>query len=196
MAVTIEPQQFAASLGMQAHGIEPLLRAVSIMVLEYAEDAPDDLHNAAVIRAGAWLAQTPAASVRSHSTRSDVAEGDTNPGGSSSNETTTQYAVSEKSALIHSGAAALLTRYKRRRGGLIPGKAPAAAPAPEAAVSSIPMRMGVSSFRTLEASNLGVVGTTAGVTLPAILSKRVGFWLPDPESDTVSDFTQEGNPFD
>lgn len=194
MAVTITPQEFAASLGMQAHGIEPLLRAVSIMVLQYTEDAPDDIANQAVIRAGAWLSQTPAASVRSDSRRRDLTQLEELPGHVKSEEQTATFAVSQQGALRHSGAMSLLSRYKVRRAGAVNGSVEES-PVESPVTSTVVMKMGTSAVRTFAAGNLGFVGTIDKVELPAVLGDRIGFWIPDPESDTVVSFQQEGNPF-
>ena len=56
------------------------------------------------------------------------------------------------------------------------------------------MLWGTSAARTFTAGNLGFVGTIDKVELPAVRGDRIGFWIPDPESDTMISFQQEGNP--
>ena len=73
------------------------------LVERYAPDAPAPVKNEAVIRAAGWLAEQPAASIRSEST-GDIA---------------TSFSPSNMSALRHSGAMGLLTAWKVRRAGAI-----------------------------------------------------------------------------
>ena len=73
------------------------------LVERYAASAPGAIKRESVIRAAGWLAQQPAAAVRSE------AEGDISTG----------FAATHVSALRHSGAMALLSPWKVRRAGAI-----------------------------------------------------------------------------
>ena len=103
MAVTISAAALAAELGIVEARATQLLAVSSALVLEYAPGAPDALADEAVIRCSGWLAEQPAAAVRSER------EG----------EIETSYAVANLSALRHSGAMALLSRWTVRRAGAI-----------------------------------------------------------------------------
>ena len=80
-----------------------LLAAAWELVRRYAPDAPDVIAREAVIRCAGWLYEQPAAAVRSE------AQGDIS----------TSYAVTHTGSLRHSGAMALLSPWKQRRGGAI-----------------------------------------------------------------------------
>ena len=77
--------------------------AAAALVEAFAPSAPDVIRSEAVIRCAGWLAEQPAAAVRSE------AQGDVS----------TSYAVTHTGALRHSGAMALLSSWKQRRGGAI-----------------------------------------------------------------------------
>ena len=73
------------------------------LVERYAPAAPDPIKCEAVIRCAGWLAEQPAAAVRSESI----------------GDISTSFAPSMQSALRHSGSMALLSPWKIRRGGAI-----------------------------------------------------------------------------
>ena len=73
------------------------------LVQRYAPDAPQPIRNEAVIRTAGYLAEQPAAAVRSESI----------------GDISTSFAPSMQSALRHSGSMALLSPWKIRRGGAI-----------------------------------------------------------------------------
>ena len=81
-----------------------LLPVVTAMVSRYAPEAPQPLLNEAAIRTAGWLAQTPNR-VRSLDIGSVKLE----------------YTDPQRGALRYSGAMALLSPYKVRRGGVIAG---------------------------------------------------------------------------
>ena len=84
-------------------GCKALGAAAAALVERYAAGAPQPVKNEATIRAAGWMAQQPAAAVRSE------AEGDISTG----------YAATHLSALRHSGAMALLSPWKVRHAGAI-----------------------------------------------------------------------------
>ena len=73
------------------------------LVERHAPDAPQPIKNEATIRTAGWLAQQPAASVRSESV----------------GDIRTSFAPTHLGALRHSGAMALLSPWKIRRAGAI-----------------------------------------------------------------------------
>ena len=79
------------------------LDAASRLVEDYAVDAPVALQNEAAIRVLGWLLDQPYASLRSERV----------------GELETEYAASMNSALVHSGASALLATYSERRLGVL-----------------------------------------------------------------------------
>ena len=95
--------ELAVAVGVDATRAGHLLSAAWALVQRYAPAAPDGILREAVIRTAGWLAEQPAASVRSEDT-GDIA---------------TNYAPTMQSALRHSGAMALLTAWKIRRAGAI-----------------------------------------------------------------------------
>ena len=106
MAVTITATSLQSIVGIETiEESERLLPVASALVLRYAPDAPDALHDEAVIRCAGWLYGRPgmAASVRSEE----------------AGPVSASYATSEKAALRHSGAMALLTTWKTRHAGAI-----------------------------------------------------------------------------
>ena len=103
MAVSLTEAQLEGALGIEADHAERLLPVAVEMVERYAPGAPAAIQNEAAIRAAGYLAEMPAAGVRSEAV-ADVS---------------TSYAASHVSALRHSGAMALLSPYKVRRAGSI-----------------------------------------------------------------------------
>ena len=103
MAVTITVAELAEAIGTDAATATRLLAVATALVERYAPDAPDAISDEATIRAAGWLAEQPAAAIRSES------EGDIR----------TSYAPTHISALRHSGGQALLSPWKIRRGGAI-----------------------------------------------------------------------------
>ena len=104
--VTITAAELAEALGWSAKdaGGAPHLLAVGTALVErYAPCAPEALQNEAVIRVAGWLADMPEASVAEWSL----------------GEMRQSYAVGQISALRHSGAMALLSPWKVRRGGVV-----------------------------------------------------------------------------
>lgn len=103
MAVTITVADIARILKTDEDTATRLRAVAKELVQEYAPDAPEYLLNEATIRAAGWLNEGGFGYVR---------EGTAGP-------LTVSYATSQKNALYHSGAAALLTRWKRRRAGAL-----------------------------------------------------------------------------
>ena len=94
----------ATALGIADEGtLERLGAAAATLVERYAPDAPIAIKNEATIRCAGWLAQQPAAAVRSESV----------------GDIRTSFAPTHTSALRHSGAMALLSPWKMRRAGAI-----------------------------------------------------------------------------
>ena len=83
--------------------LDRLGAAAAALVERHAPAAPQPIKNEATIRCAGWLAQQPAASVRSESV----------------GDIRTSYAAAHISALRHSGAMALLSPWKIRRAGAI-----------------------------------------------------------------------------
>ena len=103
MAVTISTTVLAEAIGVDSDTATRLLAVATEMVNRYAPTAPDSVANEAVIRCAGWLAQQPAAAVRSEEV----------------GDIRTSYAPANMSALRHSGAMALLSPWKQRRAGAI-----------------------------------------------------------------------------
>lgn len=66
MAVTLTAAEYRAALRLGATAEETadatrILASVSALVLKHAPNAPDAIHNEAVVRAGGWLFDMPAA---------------------------------------------------------------------------------------------------------------------------------------
>ena len=94
----------AAAIGVTDEDtLDRLGAAAAALVERYAPDAPSEIKNEATIRCAGWLAQHPAASVRSESV----------------GDIRTSFAPTHLSALRHSGAMALLSPWKVRRAGAI-----------------------------------------------------------------------------
>ena len=107
-AVTLTAAQLAEATGLAltdapAAVAERLLQVAARTVLDYAPEAPVALLNEAVIRFGGYLAQSDFGGVRSETLGSMSVE----------------YVVNHAAAFRNCGAAALLTRHKRRRAGAI-----------------------------------------------------------------------------
>lgn len=83
--------------------IQSVGAAAAELVEEYAPGAAQALKDEAVVRCAGWLAEQPGAAIRSESV----------------GDISTSYATNNMSALRHSGAMALLTRWKVRRAGAI-----------------------------------------------------------------------------
>ena len=103
IGVTLSAQQLAAETGADLDRATRILGVVVESVEEYAPAAPPPLLNEACIRFGGYLLSSGYGAVRSESL------------GPQSFELVTNHAA----AFRNSGAAALLTRYKRRRAGLV-----------------------------------------------------------------------------
>ena len=103
MAVTITEEALAQAIRVDTATATRLLAVATALVERYAPDAPDAISNEAAIRSAGWLAEQPAAAIRSES------EGDIR----------TSYATTAMSALRHSGGQALLSPWKIRRAGAI-----------------------------------------------------------------------------
>ena len=101
--MTITATELAQAVGVDAETATRLMSVASALVTRYAPAAPTAIANEAVIRTAGWLAEQPSASITSES------EGDIR----------TSYAPTMQSALRHSGAMALLSPWKIRRGGAI-----------------------------------------------------------------------------
>ena len=83
--------------------VQALGETAAALVERYAPDAPDPVKRESVIRTAGWMAEQPAAAVRSEST----------------GDISTAFAPSMQSALRHSGSMALLTGWKVRRAGVL-----------------------------------------------------------------------------
>ena len=103
MAVTLTGQQLADETAAGLDRAERILAVASAIVLEYAPHAPDALQNEAVIRLGGYLAQSDYGTVREESI----------------GPKSVSYQMNHAMMFRNSGAQALLTRWKRRRAGLI-----------------------------------------------------------------------------
>ena len=107
MAVTIGAGELLNRAGVtdprEQHRYLIIAETAAISVDNYARDAPVPISNEAAVRMAGWLLEVPTGSV------SAEAVGDVS----------TSYATSHLSALRHSGAMALLSPWKIRRGGAI-----------------------------------------------------------------------------
>ena len=99
----ISAADLAAVIGGDATRAGHLLSAAWALVQRHAPAAPAGILREAVIRTAGWLAEQPAASIRSEDT-GDIATG---------------FAPSMQSALRSSGSMALLSPWKIRRAGAI-----------------------------------------------------------------------------
>ena len=103
MAVTLTSAELAEAVGVDSATATRLLAVVSALVQRFADGAPAEISNEAVIRTTGWLAEQPSAAITSET------EGDIR----------TSYVPTMQSALRHSGAMALLSPWKIRRAGAI-----------------------------------------------------------------------------
>ena len=103
MAVTLTSAELAEAVGVDLATATRLLAVASALVQRFADGAPAEISNEAVIRTAGWLAEQPSAAITSET------EGDIR----------TSYAPSMQSALRHSGAMGLLSPWKVRRAGAI-----------------------------------------------------------------------------
>lgn len=101
--VTLTVAALAEEIGASVERAERLLEAASERVLDYAPEAPDALLNEAVIRFAGYL---------NGSHYGGIIEDEIGP-------KRVQYTTNHAAAFRNSGAAGLLTRYKRRRAGAI-----------------------------------------------------------------------------
>ena len=99
MAVTAD--DIAQATGLDATRAASVLAAVTALVEKYAPDGPEAVKDEATIRCAGWLAQSPAAAVRSET------EGDVS----------TAFAPSMTGAMQASGAKGLLSPWRVRRAG-------------------------------------------------------------------------------
>lgn len=119
MPVTITAAELAAEFpGEELPRVERVLPVATQMVGDYAPQAPTALLNEAVIRFAGYLLEVSVGTVKSATL------------GPYSQENVVNHA----DAFRRSGAAMLLTRYKKRRGGPI-GSQTESAPAPQPAPS-------------------------------------------------------------
>ena len=103
MAVTLDVNTLARVVGIDVDVATRLLAVSTELVNRYAPAAPDSVGNEAVIRTAGYLSEQPAAPIRSEKT----------------GNIESSFAVTHLSAVRHSGAMALLSPYKIRRGGAI-----------------------------------------------------------------------------
>ena len=103
MAVTLTEAQLKAAINDVTGQSARLLEVSTALVLRYAPDAPDTIHNEATIRTAGYLLEQPAASLRTLKL-ADLSR---------------SYQGGQISALRSSGSMALLSPWKVRRGGLI-----------------------------------------------------------------------------
>ena len=103
MAVTLTETALASALAVNQALADRLLPVAKALVERYGPAAPDSVANEATIRCAGWLADTPGASLQSEQ------YGDVE----------VSWSTSQLSALRHSGAMALLSPWKVRRGGLV-----------------------------------------------------------------------------
>ena len=108
MAVTITAAELANRIQIDEANALVLLPVIVELVEDYAPHAPDAVSNEAACRCGGWLAEAPPYPIaRTENTVGGVSE-------------SIEYAPALRlSALRHSGAMALLTRWKIRRAGAI-----------------------------------------------------------------------------
>ena len=103
MAVTVTATALAQALGVNQALADRLLPVVTALVQQYAPVAPSAVQDEAAVRCAGWLAEQPAASIRSEST----------------GDVSTAYNTTSTSPLRASGAMGLLTFWKVRRAGVI-----------------------------------------------------------------------------
>ena len=103
MAVTITAAQLAEAIGTDSATATRLLPVGTELVNRYAPSTPDAIANESCVRVCGWLAEQPAAAIRSDKI----------------GDIETDFAPTHLSALRHSGAMALLSPWKVRRAGAI-----------------------------------------------------------------------------
>ena len=103
MAVTIDAATLAEIIGADVPTATRLLAVTTELVDRYAASAPDAIHNEAIIRCSGWLLSTPSTGARTESV----------------GDISTSFSPMMTGALRASGAMALLTNWKVRRGGAI-----------------------------------------------------------------------------
>ena len=101
--VTLTAQQLADETSADLARAERVLPVASQVVVDYAPNAPAAVLNEAVIRFAGYLLASDYGGVRSESL----------------GPMSVDYTVNHAAMFRNSGAAALLTRYKRRRAGAI-----------------------------------------------------------------------------
>ena len=103
-AVALAEDYLARALGIDDEAEARRLGEVAAeLVQRYAAGAPQPVKNEAAVRVAGWLCEQPAAAVRSESV----------------GDIRTSYMPSHVGALLHSGAAGLLSPWKERRAGAI-----------------------------------------------------------------------------
>ena len=103
MAVTLTAAELAEAIGIDAPTATRLLAVVSELVTRFAPDAPSAISNEAALRAAGWLNEAPASGARSESI----------------GDISTSYSPAMTGGFRASGAMALLSPWKVRRGGAI-----------------------------------------------------------------------------
>ena len=103
MAVTLTAAELADGTGATIERATRVLAVAVQLVTDYAPQAPTEALNEAVIRFAGYLMASDFGAVRAESLGPQSAE----------------YVVNHSPAFRNSGAAMLLTRYKRRRAGAI-----------------------------------------------------------------------------
>ena len=103
MAVTLTAETLAAEIGVEVPLAARLLAVATEVVRRYAPSAPEVLVAEATIRFAGYLAQSDYGTIRTESI----------------GPMSVEYVVNHAAMFRNSGAEALLTRYKRRRGGMI-----------------------------------------------------------------------------
>ena len=104
MVVTIQADALAAELGIPPTTAARLLPVATEMVTRYAPSAPSSMANESVIRLVGYMAST------SH--YGAIRSSEVGP-------LKVEYTTNHSAAFRNCGAAALLTQYRIRRGGLI-----------------------------------------------------------------------------
>ena len=103
MAVTITAQELADETAAGLDRAERILAVATAEVLGYAPHAPDAVANEAVIRLSGYLAQSDYGTIREETI----------------GPRSVSYQMNHSAIFRNSGAQALLTRWKRRRAGLL-----------------------------------------------------------------------------
>ena len=98
----VTADELETALDIDTAVAERLAPVVTEIVNRYAPSAPTVIRKEAAIRVSGWLAESPAGNIRS-----DVA-----------GPFTTDYAPSQRGALMHSGAKSLLYPYRSKTAGL------------------------------------------------------------------------------